>query len=284
MKYKHIVVEGNIGSGKTTLSKMLSKDNNARLVLEAFAENPFLPKFYKEPKKHAFALELFFMAERYQQLKLIKNQDLFKNQIISDYFFVKSKLFAQTNLNKDEMHLFSRLYEITSSSIPSPDLVIYLYSDINRLQKNIKKRGRDFEQKISDGYLQSIQDKYLDYLRKQNDFPVLLIDVTLVDFVSEKSVYDRIKDILKLHYDNGIYTIDLWCYPYDFIKRKNYQEEFSYLIKYLKNNIIDFDLSDEKKDNIIQYLEKCAIEVSENKEYKKYIKKINNFCEKIYHE
>ena len=209
MKYKHIVVEGNIGSGKTTLSKMLSKDNNARLVLEAFAENPFLPKFYKEPKKHAFALELFFMAERYQQLKLIKNQDLFKNQIISDYFFVKSKLFAQTNLNKDEMHLFSRLYEITSSSIPSPDLVIYLYSDINRLQKNIKKRGRDFEQKISDGYLQSIQDKYLDYLRKQNDFPVLLIDVTFVDFVSDKSVYDRIKDILKLHYDNGIYTIDL---------------------------------------------------------------------------
>ena len=209
MKYKHIVVEGNIGSGKTTLSKMLSKDNNARLVLEAFAENPFLPKFYKEPKKHAFALELFFMAERYQQLKLIKNQDLFKNQIISDYFFVKSKLFAQTNLNKDEMHLFSRLYEITSSSIPSPDLVIYLYSDINRLQKNIKKRGRDFEQKISDGYLQSIQDKYLDYLRKQNDFPVLLIDVTFVDFVSDKSIYDRIKDILKLHYDNGIYTIDL---------------------------------------------------------------------------
>jgi len=168
--YKHIAIEGNIGSGKTTLSKMLSRDNNARLLLEAFAENPFLPKFYREPSKHAFALELFFMAERYQQFKLIKNQDLFKNQIISDYFFVKSKLFAQTNLNKDEMQLFNRLYEITSSSIPSPDLVVYLYSDINRLQKNIKKRGRDFEQKISDGYLHSIQDKYLDYLRKQNDF------------------------------------------------------------------------------------------------------------------
>lgn len=209
MKYKHIAIEGNIGSGKTTLSKMLSKDNNARLLLEAFADNPFLPKFYKEPSKHAFALELFFMAERYQQFKLIKNQDLFKNQIISDYFFVKSKLFAQTNLNKDEMQLFNRLYEITSSSIPSPDLVVYLYSDINRLQKNIKKRGRDFEQKISDSYLHSIQDKYLDYLRKQNDFPVLLIDVTLVDFVSDKSVYNRIKDILKLHYDPGISKIDL---------------------------------------------------------------------------
>ena len=103
------------------------------------SDNPFLPKFYKEPEKHAFALELFFMAERYQQYKQFKNQDLFKTQIISDYFFIKSKLFAQNNLNRDEMQLFNRLYDITSSSISNPDLVVYLYADINRLQKNIKK-------------------------------------------------------------------------------------------------------------------------------------------------
>ena len=209
MLYKHIAIEGNIGSGKTTLSTMLSHEKNVRLILESFSDNPFLPKFYKEPEKHAFALELFFMAERYQQYKQFKNQDLFKTQIISDYFFVKSKLFAQNNLNRDEIQLFNRLYDITSSSISNPDLVVYLYADINRLQKNIKKRARYFEQDISDKYLQSIQNKYLDYLRKQNDFPVLIINVTKVDFVLEKDMYTKIKKLLLIRYDIGIHNIEL---------------------------------------------------------------------------
>ena len=204
MLYSHIAIEGNIGSGKTTLATMLANDIDARLVLEQFADNPFLPKFYSDPEKHAFPLELFFMAERYHQLKNLKEQDLFKPQIISDYFFVKSKLFAQNNLKKDEMQLFNRLFDIMLSSLSKPDLLVYLYSDVERLQQNIKNRGRDFEQNISDEYLQNIQDKYLDFLRKQSDFPVLLLDVTNVDFVADKNIYDKIGELIFVEYSVGV--------------------------------------------------------------------------------
>ena len=204
MLYSHIAIEGNIGSGKTTLATMLANEMDARLVLEQFADNPFLPKFYSDPEKHAFPLELFFMAERYHQLKNLKEQDLFKPQIVSDYFFVKSKLFAQNNLKKDEMQLFNRLFDIMLSSLSKPDLLVYLYSDVERLQQNIKNRGRDFEQYISDEYLQNIQDKYLDFLRKQSDFPVLLLDVTNVDFVANKNIYDKISELIFVEYSVGV--------------------------------------------------------------------------------
>ncbi|MAW20884.1 MAG: deoxynucleoside kinase [Flavobacteriales bacterium] len=193
MQYKHVAVEGNIGSGKTTLASMLANDSGARLILEEFAENPFLPKFYKDPDKHAFPLELFFMAERYYQLKNLDLQDLFQPYTVSDYFFIKSKIFAQNNLKTDEMQLFNKLFDIMLSSLSKPDLVVYLYADINRLQQNIKKRGRDFEQDISDEYLYNIQNKYLDYLKKQDDFPVLILDVTNIDFVKDESIYRAIK-------------------------------------------------------------------------------------------
>ena len=205
MQCKHIAIEGNIGSGKTTLATMLYADYGVRLILEAFDDNPFLPKFYEEPDKHAFPLELFFMAERYHQLKSLKEQDLFQPQMISDYFFVKSKLFAQNNLKYDEMQLFNRLFDIMFSSLSKPDLLVYLYADIPRLQQNIKKRGREFEQNISDTYLQNIQDKYLDYLRKQDDFPVRVLDITKVDFVLEKDVYESIKDATVLDYKKGMH-------------------------------------------------------------------------------
>ena len=204
MLYSHIAIEGNIGSGKTTLATMLANDIDARLVLEQFADNPFLPKFYSDPEKHAFPLELFFMAERYHQLKNLKEQDLFKPQIVSDYFFMKSKLFAQNNLKKDEMQLFNRLFDIMLSSLSKPDLLVYLYSDVERLQQNIKNRGRDFEQNISDEYLQNIQDKYLDFLRKQSDFPVLLLDVTNVNFVTDKNIYDEIGELIFVEYSIGV--------------------------------------------------------------------------------
>ena len=162
MKYKHIAIEGNIGSGKTTLATMIADDFKTRLILEEFAKNPFLPKFYETPQRHAFPLELFFMEERYHQLKNLQEKDLFQPQMISDYFFIKSKLFAQNNLQYDEMQLFNRLFDIMNSHLSNPDLLVYLYADIPRLQQNIKKRGRNFEQNISDTYLQNIQDKYFD--------------------------------------------------------------------------------------------------------------------------
>ena len=209
MHYKFVVIEGNIGAGKTTLATMLAKDYNARLVLENFKENPFLPKFYKDPEKHAFPLELFFMAERYHQLKKQKEQDLFQPISIADYFFVKSKLFAQNNLEKDEQQLFNSLFNIMSSSLPKPDLLVYLYADVSRLQTNIKKRGRSFEQKITNEYLQNIQDRYLDYLRKQTYFPVLVLDTSNIDFKEDKKVYEAIRVLLDETYTIGVHHFSL---------------------------------------------------------------------------
>jgi deoxyadenosine/deoxycytidine kinase len=209
MFYNFIAIEGNIGVGKTTLAAMLAKEYNARLVLENFKENPFLPKFYKDPEKHAFPLELFFMAERYHQLKKQKEQDLFQPLSIADYFFVKSKLFAQNNLQKDEQQLFNSLFNIMFSSLPKPDLLVYLYADVSRLQMNIKKRGRSFEQNITNEYLQNIQDRYLDYLRKQTYFPVLLLNISNLDFKKDKKVYEAIKVLLDRTYAIGIHQADL---------------------------------------------------------------------------
>ena len=209
MHYKFVVIEGNIGVGKTSLATMLAKDYNARLVLENFKENPFLPKFYKDPEKHAFPLELFFMAERDHQLKKQKEQDLFQPLSIADYFFAKSKLFAQNNLQKDEQQLFNSLFNIMFSSLPKPDLLVYLYADVSRLQLNIKKRGRIFEQKITNEYLQNIQDRYLDYLRKQTYFPALLLDISNVDFKEDEKVYKTISVLLDKTYSLGVHQFNL---------------------------------------------------------------------------
>ena len=209
MYYKFISIEGNIGVGKTTLAKRLSLDFKSRLLLEQFANNPFLPKFYKNPKEYAFPLELFFMAERYSQLKKHKEQDLFQPITIADYFFIKSKLFSDTNLGPDEKRLFNRLFEIMFSSLSTPDLVVYLYSNIDRLQKNIQKRGRVFEKEISNEYLQNIQEKYLDFLNKQNMFPVLILDVSEVDFIENKRVYQKIKSLISSKYDIGVHRFNL---------------------------------------------------------------------------
>ena len=195
MRYNFLVIEGNIGSGKTNLAKKIAEDFNGKLILEAFEDNPFLPKFYKESERNALPLELFFMAERFQQLNDKKNtSDLFSKLIVADYSFFKSKLFAQNNLKEDELNLFNRLYDIMFSSVKKPELLIYIHSDIARLQKNIKKRGRKFELEIKDEYLKSIENKYLDYLKKQRDFPVLIIDVSSIDFVNNKSSYKKILD------------------------------------------------------------------------------------------
>jgi deoxyadenosine/deoxycytidine kinase len=205
MQYNFICIEGNIGAGKTSLAEKIAKDFNARLVLESFANNPFLPKFYKDPNNNAFPLELFFMAERYQQLKQVKEQEMFSDFTISDYFFMKSRLFAQNNLSADELELFYRLFDIMLATLPKPDLLIYLHSDIKTLQINIKKRARSYEQEITDEYLQRIQEKYLDYFKKQKDFPVLVLDVTSVDFLTDENLYLQIKEEICKSYNLGVH-------------------------------------------------------------------------------
>jgi deoxyadenosine/deoxycytidine kinase len=209
MQYNFICIEGNIGAGKTSLAEKIAKDFNARLVLESFANNPFLPKFYKDPSNNAFPLELFFMAERYQQLKQVKEQEMFSDFTISDYFFMKSRLFAQNNLSANELELFYRLFDIMLATLPNPDLLIYLYSDIKTLQTNIKKRARTFEQEITDKYLLDIQKKYLDYFKKQKDFPVLIIDVSDADFVQNNEIYKSIVSAVKKPYSFGVHQIEL---------------------------------------------------------------------------
>ena len=207
MSYQFITIEGNIGVGKTTFSKMLAKELSYRIVLEEFADNPFLPKFYNQPERYAFSLELFFMAERYRQLGDLREQDLFSKGIVSDYFFVKSKLFAENNLSDDELLLFNRLSDIALKNLPKPDLLIYLHSDVERLQFNIKKRGRSFEQNISNDYLFDIQNKYFDFFKKHSDFPVLIVDVSEVDFVNQKYIFERLVALTTKSHQKGINRI-----------------------------------------------------------------------------
>ncbi len=209
MRYPFIAIEGNIGSGKTTLSEMLAEEFQCKLVLEQFSDNPFLSKFYEQPERHAFPLELFFMAERYQQLGVLREGDLFSNQMIADYFLMKSKLFAQNNLKEDELLLFNRLSDIALQSLLKPDLLVYLHSDVSRLQQNILKRGRGYEQNISKNYLTQIQNRYFDYFRQQQDYPVLILDVTQVNFVEDTIAYQKIVGLLDKSYDIGIHRMSL---------------------------------------------------------------------------
>lgn len=198
MKFNFLTIEGNIGSGKTSLSKKIASDFNAKLILEEFADNPFLPKFYNNPKSNAFPLELFFMAERFNQLSGEKSSaGLFSEFTVSDYSFFKSRLFAQNNLGQDELNLFNRLYKIMFSTIKKPDLLIYLHADIQRLQENIKNRGREYEQNISNKYLKQIEEKYFDYLKKQNDFPVLMLDISKENFMEDEKIYNQIINEIK---------------------------------------------------------------------------------------
>ncbi|MCL6524117.1 MAG: deoxynucleoside kinase [Thermoflavifilum sp.] len=209
MKYKFITIEGNIGAGKTTLARMLGHHFQARVMLEQFADNPFLPKFYENPQQYAFPLELFFLAERYQQMKSFFAQpDLFSQLLISDYLLVKSLLFARVNLADDEFHLFNRLFHIIHPQIPQPDILIYLYAPIWKLQENIRKRNRSYEQHIPDEYLERIQEMYLQYIRQQS-LPTLMIDVSDADFEHRSKEFQLIVQALDREYTPGIHYLSL---------------------------------------------------------------------------
>jgi deoxyguanosine kinase len=205
MKYNFIAIEGNIGAGKTTLAGMLAADLNGRLVLEQFADNPFLPKFYKEPARFAFPLELSFLAERFHQLKdILPNQELFRDATVSDYFIDKSLIFARATLGDDEFLLYSRLFHIMQATLPRPDLLIFLYVNAERLLANIKKRGRSYEQDIKAEYLEKIQSGYLGHLKKLQDMRIVIVDATELDFVNNPGDYQKIKKMLDSDYNRGI--------------------------------------------------------------------------------
>ncbi len=210
MRYNYIAIEGNIGAGKTTLATRISGIYNGKLILEQFEDNPFLAKFYENQEKYAFALELSFLAERYQQLKTeLSNQDLFSDFTISDYFLNKSLIFARKTLNDDEYHLFMTLFNIMNANLPRPDLLVHLYASTERLQRNIKHRGREYEQRIADEYLDKIQDSYFNYLRQQPQLRVLVLDINAIDFVAYSSHLEMVLEAIDQEYPRGITRIRL---------------------------------------------------------------------------
>jgi deoxyadenosine/deoxycytidine kinase len=210
MTYNYIAIEGNIGAGKTSLATRISQDFNARLILEQFEDNAFLPKFYRDPQKYAFPLELSFLSSRYQQLKEQLSQgDLFKSFTVSDYFIYKSLIFARKTLQDDELSLYTRLYFIINSVLPRPDLLVYLYVSVKRLKCNIVKRGRSYEQDIESEYLSKIQDGYFEFINQQQDLRVLIIDVNEIDFVKNPDDYKLIVDTIMQEYSVGVHRISL---------------------------------------------------------------------------
>ena len=209
MNYNFITIEGNIGAGKTTLAHLLSKHFNARLILEEFAENPFLPKFYENPHQYAFPLELFFMAERYKQLKdLLQTKDMFQNVTVSDYLFTKCLLFAKVNLPDEEFRLYQKLFDIINPQIVQPDILIYLHTPVNKLQENIKKRNRKYEQSIPNDYLFSLQETYTQYI-KQHHIKTLFVDATNADFLDNSAHLKVILDALEKDYEHGQHFLTL---------------------------------------------------------------------------
>ncbi len=209
MKYNFVTIEGNIGAGKTTLAHLLSKHFNARLILEEFADNPFLPKFYENPVQYAFPLELFFMAERYKQLKdLLQTKDMFQNITISDYLFTKCLLFAKVNLSDEEFRLYQKLFEIINPQIVQPDMVIYLHTPVKKLQENIKKRNRDYEQSIPNDYLFTLQETYTQYI-KQHNIKTLFVDAGNADFLGNEEHLKIIIDALDKEYEDGQHYLTL---------------------------------------------------------------------------
>jgi len=209
MKYHFITIEGNIGAGKTTLARLLSKHFNARLILEEFADNPFLPKFYENRQQYAFPLELFFMAERYKQLKdLLQTKDMFQKITISDYLFTKCLLFAKVNLANEEFRLYQKLFDIINPQIIQPDILIYLHAPVSKLQENIKKRNRSYENGISNKYLFELQETYTNYI-KQHNLKTLFVDASNADFLGDAGHLNIIIDALNKEYEDGQHYISL---------------------------------------------------------------------------
>lgn len=207
--YQFIAIEGNIGAGKTSLAQKLSVDFNAKIVLEEFEDNSFLPKFYKDQKRYAFPLEMSFLAARFNQLKKqILEPDIFHEFTLSDYIFAKCILFSRITLDDDEYDLYVRLYEIINTQMKQPDMLVYLHNPIEKLQWNIANRGRAYEQNITNEYLQDLSNAYMQYINTNQHLRILIIDCTSIDFVNNEDHYNNIKALICKEYTPGIHHIN----------------------------------------------------------------------------
>lgn len=206
-----IVVEGNIGAGKTSLVKRIATEYSAKAIYERFEDNPFLPKFYENQERYSFPLELSFLADRYDQFKKeMSSLDLFSEFIISDYYFMKSLIFASRTLQEDEYKLYKQLFSIIYQQVPKPDLYVYLHASVGRLISNIELRGREYEKLIQPSYLESIQQAYFDYFKQQTQFKLLILDINQIDFVNNPDDYKKITSQIFLNdYPEGTTRIIL---------------------------------------------------------------------------
>ncbi len=208
--YQYICIEGNIGTGKTTLCEMLARDYSCQLILEEFADNPFLKYFYEDPDRYGFTVELFFMTERHKQLQYsLHNRSLFTEFMVADYCFWKTVIFASKNLKDEEYRLFQHLFQILNNAFPNPDLLVYLHRSPEKLLHQIQSRGRDFEQGITQLYLQKIQDSYFEFFRSQLSYPILILEVEHLDFVNTPDHYREIVRLLARPYLPGIHRISM---------------------------------------------------------------------------
>lgn len=204
---KYIAVDGPIGSGKTTLVKMLAEDLKGHVILEPVEKNPFLSDFYKDRKRNAFKTQLYFLLQRYQQQVELKQQDMFQPVVICDYTFAKDAIFADINLSDDEKALYSTIFQLLHARLPKPDLVIYLKADSKVLLSRIKKRGFDYERPINQDYLDSITDAYNRFFLNYNDTPLLVVDATNTDYLANPKDYDNLKREILRHRGGTVHLI-----------------------------------------------------------------------------
>ena len=193
----YIAIEGPIGVGKTSLAKLLSKRLSAKLILEKFEDNPFLSEFYNDPTRFAFQTQLFFLLQRYQQQQDIRQVDMFHNLLISDYMFIKDRLFASLNLDDKEMNLYDSIANMMERNVINPDLIIYLQADTASLMKNIDKRGRNFESNISYEYINKLNEIYTEYFFRYNHTPLVIINTNNIDFVHNPDDLDQVIQYIK---------------------------------------------------------------------------------------
>ena len=209
MDYNYIVIEGNIGAGKTSLARMIAHKHHADIILEQYADNPFLPKFYKDPGRYSFSLEMSFLATRYHQL----SGDLQRKktpQVVADYAISKSLVFSRTTLQPDEFKLYQQLFDIISSQLPTPDLYVYLYLPADQLLKNIQSRGREYEVSITKDYLEHIHQNYVIYLKSRKDMRILYVDRSNIDFIGDPKDYDKLEEIIfNETYNYGISKVQI---------------------------------------------------------------------------